>query len=872
MVQTVKFSQFLPPVDIQAGDILVGLRDGKNQQFNAVSGTGNGNALIVTVTQDNHGFVPGDWLYLQNLSPTTYQYAKAIATSIETSNVVGVVIKVDDINTFNMCVVGYIGPVDLPFIEAPFEPGTPYFLDANAAGEMTSIEPLFPGQISMPVFYAETTLTGYVHQSRQLYPGLYAPSDDTYIVQTADPANLPNAQSLGDLASGIVYNTQTGSSGVLSTLPVVPLALGGTQTPLSDPGIDALFGWDNGTHQADFLGIGTGLAISGGNLINTGSSTGDPVIHIVTNNTTPHGFTNADIGLALRVDSTSTTAQPVYVKALADSAANAEAVGIFIGKIDDNNFYLQEIGYNNVFTQAVFTSLTPGAVYFLSDMTLGHLTDTPPVTPGHVSKPMFVAEGATSGWIYSMRGVVIGETPTPPPPGENNLLQQTVTQANTFVLGDIIRLQETSPTTSEYILADATTEAGVQAVGMVVEIVTMNSVFVVQMSGYVGSATGAVSGKVAGNAYYLDPANPGKMTITEPTTIGVYSKLIFITDTVASGWLCEQREHLITEPAGSGLTDTIIAANTFNVGNIVYPQTLTPFYTLAQADTLAHANSVGMVVAASASQFTVQQNGFVNVLSGLTAATPYWLDPATPGAMTPTKPTGIGLVVKPVFYSTNTTSGWIQEQVGILNTNPSGGGGNQLITSVNITNQPSVYLSNIFDGTYQDIQIVGENFVLLNNSTGQYIGNAFGLQVETAGVLRTANYNAYNDQLGIVGGGQIQRSPSGTRIYFANSSAPVFTADMYTTAIANLSAPGGRTLGFTININGIDSTSYFKCINIAANYFTGVANNQFAQNFTTAYYGQEVPDTLNITGFNLLFDLGIYTIYSGTLSVYGTKT
>lgn len=110
-------------------------------------------------------------------------------------------------------------------------------------------------------------------------------------------------------------------------------------------------------------------------------------------NQVTHSFTVGDV---VRHNGTS------YVKAQADSAANAETVGIVKYVEDSDNFTIQSAGYIDV-----LSGLTPGSVYFLDDDTAGLLTLTEPSDVGDVSKPMLISVSSTAGFILEYRGVVV---------------------------------------------------------------------------------------------------------------------------------------------------------------------------------------------------------------------------------------------------------------------------------------------------------------------------------------------------------------------------------------------------------------------------------------------------------------------------------
>jgi hypothetical protein len=91
-----------------------------------------------------------------------------------------------------------------------------------------------------------------------------------------------------------------------------------------------------------------------------------------------------------------------YVKAQADTAAKAEAIGM-VSKASATKFTVTELGYITG-----LSGLIPGEVYFLSDSVAGGLTVNEPTTIGSISKPMLIADSATSAYVLNYRGVVVG--------------------------------------------------------------------------------------------------------------------------------------------------------------------------------------------------------------------------------------------------------------------------------------------------------------------------------------------------------------------------------------------------------------------------------------------------------------------------------
>ena len=114
-----------------------------------------------------------------------------------------------------------------------------------------------------------------------------------------------------------------------------------------------------------------------------------------------HGLTAGNV---IRFDGS------IYRKARADSADNAETVGV-VKSVSGNSFVFVLPGDR----LGIFSGLTPGEVYFLSPTTAGAVTLTEPTAVGEVSKPVLLALSATSAAVLTYRGVVIPAAATPDP-------------------------------------------------------------------------------------------------------------------------------------------------------------------------------------------------------------------------------------------------------------------------------------------------------------------------------------------------------------------------------------------------------------------------------------------------------------------------
>jgi hypothetical protein len=152
-----------------------------------------------------------------------------------------------------------------------------------------------------------------------------------------------------------------------------------------DTGTNILY-WYNGTSWIPAQGGGGGSASS----------------NTVTITQTAHGFV---VGNVLYFNGTN------YVLAQADTAAHAEVIGIVSAVVDANHFTLLTDGYITG-----LSGLTAGGVYFVSPTTAGTLANTEPSTIGQISKPLMIADSATSAYFYNFRGQVVGASSSGTPP------------------------------------------------------------------------------------------------------------------------------------------------------------------------------------------------------------------------------------------------------------------------------------------------------------------------------------------------------------------------------------------------------------------------------------------------------------------------
>ena len=172
-------------------------------------------------------------------------------------------------------------------------------------------------------------------------------------------------------------------------------------------------------------------------------------------------------------------------------------------------------------------------------------------------------------------------------------------------------------------------------------------------------------------------------------------------------------------------TQTVIASNTFNPGNVIYRTSGS--YALALANALSSADAVGVVQTASTSAFSYVINGYISGLSGLTDSVGYYLSDTTAGLLVSASPVNVGSVIKPMFIAIGTTAGVVVEYpsvlIGTANTGTSGyyakwNAFNQIGNGLIYDNGTTVIISSLSAGnlsavnlyTYNEYNVSATNF------------------------------------------------------------------------------------------------------------------------------------------------------------------
>lgn len=460
-----------------------------------------------------------------------------------------------------------------------------------------------------------------------------------------------------------------------------------------------------------------------------------------------------------------------YTDGQADTAADGEIIGLVV-QANATTFTVQQSGYvTTAMAVPTIVGLSPGVTYFLDTATMGAMVPVDAVINNQISRPVFIADTPTSGWIYPYRPMIVGGAAAQGGGGgstDSNIVVVNQT-AHGFVTGNILYVNTpASGGAVTYAKALATAFNTSQAVGIVIAY-TVNQ-FTLQFAGY---NTGAVTVDdlgnpvVAPNVYYVSPTTAGMMTSINPIVSGQFSRPIYVPEqttanvSINAGYILPQRPLDF-----NGLTPgihTVIQNNTFNPGQWVYI-TGTGAYALGQANTLATSQIAGMIISASSTQFTVQQDGWntgaLATVGGvypyvdgtpatLTLGAVYYLSPINAGNITLTVPTAINQVTKPCYVQENgsTFTGEILPQRPLLITStPTGTSGFQLIQSFNLTNGQTVLDTGamFFNGTYSDIKVIGRDIVF-NNVGNNFLTTGFAMQVYLNGVLQILNYVGTNN-------------------------------------------------------------------------------------------------------------------------------
>lgn len=521
--------------------------------------------------------------------------------------------------------------------------------------------------------------------------------------------------------------------------------------------------------------------------------------------TQPAGGPTLALGNWVRINVMGIDANPgSYVPALATNAHLGEVIGVVIAIVSSNQYTIQQAGYI-ADTVTLFPNLNPGSPYFLDTTTPGNMVITDVNVSGEDSRPVFVADGANSGWVVPYRGFIVDGLGTgggSSPGVDTNI--RTISQAgNGFGIGDWVYVSGDII----YSLADSSVLTSAQSVGVV--IAQGDPDFTIQFGGWLSNvvtlavdATGNPIAITSSTVYYISDTVPGAITPFP----GAISKPAYISEssTALTGWVLPQRP--VNQVTDDNSVTTVTQANNFQPGNWLYIKP-DETYALASAAALDTAQVAGVVLSADSGSFVLQSSGFntgaVTVDQNnapLVSGNTYYLSTTVPGALQSTDPALIGQYSKPLYIQQDlaTSKGLILNQRPLAAGNmPAPGvvGIGAVISTVNATPNINITTNMLLplSITVTPSFVTSQVLVMISINQGGPLHGSSGLQLS---ILRNGvkipQFNNVSSGLSFVGSGQ----NFGTTINFTFLDSPnSTTACTYTlfnntasTAIMNWNA------------------------------------------------------------------------------------
>lgn len=408
--------------------------------------------------------------------------------------------------------------------------------------------------------------------------------------------------------------------------------------------------------------------------------------------------------------------------------------------------------------------------------------------------------------------------------------------------------------------------------------------YTLQLVGIAPVGLPPLTGLQRGSPYYLSDTVPGGIQITPPAGSGkinypviwpVDGTTVFIR--MSRGFINGATTPV---PPGPAIPPVIVVITQggppLAVGDWLYISA-DSFFTRGIATSLATAQVEWVVIAIviPGNTYVIQQIGQMtgvvtvdDVGAAIVSSTIYYLSRTAAGKLTPIAPVTPGFVSKPLYVQQIAASntGWIMDQRPEIVAAPSGGGGLTLIARIDVTGLSIVdFGANIFNGTFRDVKIVGENLTIVDNATGTiFSANGIGMRFYTGGVLRIGTlYNAGTDW--------INTTPPNSLLTMDVGNA--FGIPGGTFGTPN-SATATAAVNFEIDLYGIIDTVTTKLNYFAVTYFTNVIPGPPPFNpHNVEYWGDYYGDLLPITGveFSMIPSATSHFTH-GTISLYGVAT
>lgn len=264
--------------------------------------------LVKVVNQTAHGFVFGDVVRIDKITP--FEYILAQADTLDNAEAVGIVSKVVDANNFHLNMRGCINGTPTQWTNSslggPITPGGVYFLDKTVAGGMTLSDPT-PGDISKTMMIGVTATQAIV---MNYVGGLTDPTTGTPTIQLTNDV-LAIGLLGSPLTTSIVERTSR-QNAVGGTLPLVVqdndsgsgnrtfeiTMTADTTLELQQPAASAVDPVTNSVtliiHQDGTGGWVPSITISGGGTIAWDNSASQPVVQTIALKTTIYVLLNVN--------------------------------------------------------------------------------------------------------------------------------------------------------------------------------------------------------------------------------------------------------------------------------------------------------------------------------------------------------------------------------------------------------------------------------------------------------------------------------------------------------------------------------------------------------------------------------------------------
>ena len=322
----------------------------------------SGGADVIHITHTSHSFTVGQVL---RSSGSAGVYTTAQADSAANAEVIGIVVQDIDTNTYAMALSGRITADGVVPVATA---GTVLFLSPTSAGALTTTEPTTTGQISKPIGVVTTSNLEMVMIN---YRG-------EVVATSTESWDVNGAELILDVDGDTSLQANT------------------------DDQIDVqIAGADDFRFTANTLSIlsGSTLAIdSGATLANSGTLTGF--------NSNSFTVTQSSHGLAVGKVVKSSGSNGAFATAQANTAANAEVVGI-VTVVSGNDITITTSGEIDV--AAAVPDVAASTVVFLDPSNAGDLTATEPSTDDQISKPVAIVTHQNSKMVLlPFRGEILG--------------------------------------------------------------------------------------------------------------------------------------------------------------------------------------------------------------------------------------------------------------------------------------------------------------------------------------------------------------------------------------------------------------------------------------------------------------------------------